>query len=262
MRERRTRASPPGSRRVTATAGFLDVDRLLGAFASGVADALGDELVGVYVHGSYALAAFDPLESDVDFLVATESEVNADQLDRLRELHRQLGNRLDGSYLPRDVFRRFDPDRVMHPHVEGHDNEPLRVDHHGGETVVYRYVLRKCGVVLVGPPPRDLIDAVSAADLCWGVRDILVHWWRPMLDRPPDDLLDARYRAYAVVTMCRMRFTLAVGDVISKPAAAAWAVEHVDLRWHDLIRRAAARGDCGYEEAVAFVRDTFEAASC
>src|SRR3954451_12237812 len=104
MRKRRTRASPPGSRRATATAGFLDVERLLDAFASGVAEALGGELVGVYLHGSYALAAFDPLESDVDFLAATESEVDAEQLGHLRELHRQLGNRLDGSYLPRDVL--------------------------------------------------------------------------------------------------------------------------------------------------------------
>jgi predicted nucleotidyltransferase len=223
---------------------------------------LDDGLIGVYVHGSFALGAYDPDDSDVDFLVATERDLDPRTVERLAALHRDLGDRLDGSYLPRDVFRRHSPERVMHPHVESYVEPELKVDHHGGETVIYRYVLRKCGVVLAGPRPRELIDPVSADELRWGVRHILETWWRPMLDQPPVRLLDARYRAYAVVTMCRMRFTFATADVVSKPSAAQWALTHVEPRWHDLIARAAARDEVGYEETVAFVLETLESASC
>jgi predicted nucleotidyltransferase len=223
---------------------------------------LGEELVGIYLHGSLALGAFDEEESDVDFLVVTTHELGSAEIERLAELHERLGDRLDGSYLPRDVFRRFDPARVVHPHIEAHKEPRLFPDDHGGETVIYRYVLRKCGVVLHGPPPEDLIDPVGAEDLRWGVWDILLNWWTPRLAADDDRLDDARYRAYAVVTMCRMRYTLATGDVVSKPAAAEWALVHVAENWHDLIRRAAARGECGYDETVAFVRDTLASASC
>ncbi len=83
-----------------------------------------------------------------------------------------------------------------------------------------------------------------------------------MLARPPKRLLEAPYRAYAVVTMCRVRHTLESGDVVSKPEAARWALEHVGPRWHDLIGRAAGYGECGYDETVAFVRETLASASC
>jgi hypothetical protein len=215
----------------------------------------------VYVHGSIALDAFDPQKSDVDFLVATEDELSPAVVERLDTLHRDLGDLLDGSYLPRDVFRRFDPQRVMHPHIEARGGR-LIVDHHGGETVIYRYLLRKCGVAVSGPPPRDLIDPVSAEELRWGVCDVLTNWWAPMLERPPDWLFEPRYCAYAVVTMCRVRYTLATGDVASKPAAARWALEHVEPERHALIRRGAVRADCGYAETVAFVRETLGVASC
>jgi hypothetical protein len=215
----------------------------------------------VYVHGSIALDAFDPQQSDVDFLVATEHELSPAVVERLDALHHDLGDRLDGSYLPRDVFRRFDPQRVMHPHIESRGGR-LFVDHHGGETVIYRYVLLKCGVTLVGPPLRDLIDPVSTEQLRWGVCDVLTNWWAPMLERPPEWLFEPRYCGYAVVTMCRVRYTLATGDVAAKPAAAGWALEHVEPERHDLIRRSAVRADCGYEETVAFVRETLGVASC
>jgi hypothetical protein len=149
----------------------------------------------------------------------------------------------------------------MHPHIESRGGR-LYVDHHGGETVIYRHVLRKCGVVLLGPPPRKLVDEVDAEQLRWAVCDVLTNWWVPMLTRPPERLLEAPYRAYAVVTMCRMRYTLETGDVVSKPDAARWALEHVAPDWHDLIQRAAARGECAYEETVAFVRSTLAVASC
>jgi hypothetical protein len=221
---------------------------------------LGEELIGAYVHGSLALGAFDADESDVDFLVATENDLDAETVERLAALHEQLGDRLDGSYLPRDVFCRFDPARRLHPHIESRGGR-LALGDHGGETVIYRYVLLKCGIALAGPPPLELIDPISADELRAGVRALVREWWLP--GRGASSWFDdPAYRRYAVLTMCRMRYTLADGDVISKQAAAQWALAHVEPRWLDLVRRAAARAECGYDETVAFVRSTVAEASC
>ncbi|MGH7648565.1 MAG: aminoglycoside adenylyltransferase domain-containing protein [Gemmatimonadaceae bacterium] len=46
------------------------------------------------------------------------------------------------------------------------------------------------------------------------------------------------YRAYAVMTLCRILYTHRLGDVVSKPRAARWALRAVPHRWHALIRAA------------------------
>jgi hypothetical protein len=43
-----------------------------------------------------------------------------------------------------------------------------------------------------------------------------------MLDEKPW-FDDATYRRCVVLTMCRVRFTLAEGEVVSKPEAARWS---------------------------------------
>ena len=196
----------------------------------------------------------------MDFLVATESDLDAPTVERLAALHVRLGDRLDGSYLPRDVFRRFDPGRRMHPHIESRGGR-LVLDDHSGETVIYRYVLRKCGMTLVGPPPQELIDPIEPDELQAGVRALLRDWWQPG-GGAWQWFHEGAYRCYAVLTMCRVRYTLAKGDVVSKRAAAEWACKHLEAGWRDVIARAAARGECGYDETVAFVRDTLAWASC
>ena len=200
---------------------------------------LGDELVGVYLHGSIALGAYDPAESDVDFLVATEGDLDPATVERLAALHVGLGDRLDGSYLPRDVLRRFDPARRMHPHIESRGGR-LALDDHGGETVIYRYVLRKCGITLAGPPPQELIDPIQPDELRGGVRVLLREWWQP--DGGAWKWFhEGAYRRYAVLTMCRVRYTLAQGDVVSKRAAAEWSCAHLEAGWRGLIARGCAR---------------------
>src|SRR5206468_1611515 len=68
----------------------------------------------------------------------------------------------------------------------------------------------------------------------------LLHgWWTPTptcrrwLDNP-------FYRSYAVLTMCRMHYTLQYGVVVSKPLAARWAEATLDARWRPLIQAALA----------------------
>jgi hypothetical protein len=70
----------------------------------------------------------------------------------------------------------------------------------------------------------------------------------------------SEYQAYAILTMCRARFTLACGAIASKPQAAAWARANLDPRWAGLIDRAVSwrhgvELDC-FEGALAFIRET------
>jgi hypothetical protein len=58
-----------------------------------------------------------------------------------------------------------------------------------------------------------------------------------LLQKP--ELLGNRWRqAFAVVSYCRMLYTLRTGTIISKLAAVHWGMVALDARWAGLIERA------------------------
>ena len=50
----------------------------------------------------------------------------------------------------------------------------------------------------------------------------------------------AEYQPFAVLTMCRAVYVLHQGAIVSKPAAARWAIAALPERWRSLIQQAAA----------------------
>jgi hypothetical protein len=108
-----------------------------------------------------------------------------------------------------------------------------------------------------------LIDPVSSEAIRLAARETLFDWWTPQLD-DPFRLLKRDYQAYAVLTMCRALYTLEHGEVVSKPAAAKWAVNVLEDRWQGLIERSLA-WQAGepleeMEEVLAFIRSVIERA--
>lgn len=140
---------------------------------------------------------------------------------------------IEGDYVPRSALRRYDPALARYPHlgVDGH----FEVEQHGGESIIQRHSLREHGVVIAGPDPKSLMDPIPPDELRAATLNLLQAWWAPMLDQNPAFLHSAEYKAYAVLTMCRMWYTLEHGAVVSKPAAARWARTTLDKRWVALI---------------------------
>lgn len=243
---------------------YAEVNAILMVILTGAQAVLGDRFSGMYLYGSLAGGDFDPQHSDIDFVVVTAGELTGDQVAALAAMHDRIADsglvcadRIEGAYIPREALRRYDPDRAEYPHLGV--GERLRVEWHDSAEVIQRHVLRERGVVIAGPAPHTLIDAVSTDDMRRAVLNILRGWWAPVLEDPVR--LDGHgYQPYAVLTMCRMHYTLCHGSIVSKPAAARWALAALDARWTGLIKRALAHepasGDVG--ETVELIRFTLE----
>jgi hypothetical protein len=154
-----------------------------------------------------------------------------------------------------DALRRYDSANSHHPalRVDG----SFDIDGHGPDWIIQRHVLRKNGITLFGPNPKTLIDPVTSDAIRLAARETLFDWWAPQLD-DPFRLFKRDYQAYAVLTMCRALYTIEHGEVVSKPAAAKWAVDVVEDRWQGLIERSLA-WQAGepleeVEEVLAFIR--------
>lgn len=206
-----------------------------------VGAALGDDLVGVYLMGSFALGAGD-IHADVDFLVVTAQELSGEQCDAVREIHAKFPDRpehwtrvLEGSYATRrDLNERADPSKpwlyvdngAREMELSGHDN-----------TEVSRWVLKHRGLTVVGPAADSLLDAVPAQALRAEAAALAVH-------RAEDALSDPAYlengwgQPHEVLTQCRMLYTSMTGQVAGKSESTRWCLQVLPEKWHDLLRAA------------------------
>ena len=223
---------------------YPDINALLDLLLDGVRAVLDDRFAGLYLYGSLAAGEFDPARSDIDFLVATAGELPAGLLPALAAMHERIAAAsprwaavLEGSYIPLVDLRRYDPAHAKHPHLSMGDG--LHVERHDADGVILRHILREQGIALAGPPPHTLIDPVTPDDLRRAVVDLFHSWWAPVLD-DSTRLHPPAYQTYAILTMCRILYTLHHGAVVSKTVAARWAQATLGDRCTALINRALA----------------------
>jgi len=222
---------------------YPDVNAVLQLLLSSVQTILGDHFIGMYLYGSLASGDFDQ-SSDVDFVIVTYDEISGDLFSALQAMHARIAasdswwaTELEGSYVPQHALRRYDPTHALHPHIDRGRGESLGMKQHDSDWIIQRHILREQGLVVTGPAPHTLIDPVLPNELRRAVLEILHGWWALMLDDPAR--LNSRgYQSFAVLTMCRMLYTLQYGTVVSKPVAAHWAQETLAERWVPLIERA------------------------
>lgn len=212
---------------------YPEVNLVLNELYASAKFALGAQFVGMYLYGSLSSGDFDLDTSDVDFLVVTEGELPEEKILELEMLHQRLwasglkwAAKLEGAYTPRQLIRRHDPSAPPCPTINEHAFYVARL---GSDWIIQRHILRECGVVVAGPSPDELIDPVSGDEIRASVIQIMNEWWGPMLHNPA--WLDERgpeYKVYAVVSMCRVLYTLEHKEIASKPVSARWAIQQVD----------------------------------
>jgi streptomycin 3"-adenylyltransferase len=99
-----------------------DVHRQVKGFVDAVRDALGDNLAGVYLHGSLAMGCFNAERSDIDLLVVTQRGMMIEEKRRVAELL------LRHSAAPRPIEISFLSEQDLHPW-----QYPTPFDFHYGE---------------------------------------------------------------------------------------------------------------------------------
>jgi hypothetical protein len=249
-----------GSRRTTP---YPELNTILERMVDGSRKALGDNFVGAYLHGSFALGDFDE-RSDVDFIVVTGEDLSPDQLQSLQTLHGELyrepspwAERLEGSYAPQAIWRRrsaeprdppgesrpddwADPGASgLHPEVYpfwfiGNGEDHLVRSEHDNRDIP-RWIVREHGVVLAGPNPRGLTDPVTPEMLRAEARTLIDLFAKLASE---GDLLKTHLgQSFAAVATARGLHTLESGRVNSKAAAVTFAKHRLEPRFAALVER-------------------------
>jgi hypothetical protein len=248
---------------MTNTRSIPEVNALLADLLTEIKAILGPDLIGLYFDGSLALGDFDPATSDVDFIAAVARPLSSDAFAALAAMHRRLrdsgrpfAGEVEGSYIPLPALRRHDPADATFANLERGPDEVLKYKIHHSDWVIHRTTVREHGRALFGPPPATLIDPISPDDVRRATAEVLRSWWGTpnavdyILAAPAGGL------SFIALTMCRALYALERGEVVSKPAAAAWALRTQDARWRPLIERSLRweLTDDIKDEMIAFVR--------
>ena len=227
--------------------------------------ALGGELVALYLHGSLALGDFDIESSDIDTLVVTKGGLDTHTREQLALVQRRykgsgipLAMSMDELFATEADVRRYQPDRV--PLHNGPMTYSTELDGWGSQSVLDRYVVRNHGIALYGPSPASLIDPISPDELRQAVRATVNEVWASYLGDNSIWLLAPAFPHTAVVTLCRVLYTLEHGEIVSKPAAVRWAQETLEPEWQLMVRRST-QSNAGHavgDEVANFLRYVVE----
>ena len=222
---------------------YPEINALLQILLTAQRSILEEHFVGLYLEGSLANGGFD-LDSDVDFVTATDVEIEGERFDALQTMHARLaglGNpwaiQLEGSYVSLEALRRHDPALTLHPNIERGPGEKLKMANHDAGWNIHRSILREHGICLAGPEIAGLIDPVSPADLRAAMTPILAGWSRHMLEHP-EAYPRRGYQSYIILSHCRILYTLETGKVASKQAAAEWMKARIEPGLAQAIERA------------------------
>jgi predicted nucleotidyltransferase len=202
---------------------------------AGLRQALGDDLVGIYLHGSAVLGGLRP-RSDIDVIVIVRRPTTAEQKRRVITVLLDLsGNprpiELDivvhaeirpWRYPPRTDFHYFE---LRRPDFEAGELEPWSPAADADLASVVTMTLAG-GAALAGPPPAEVFDPVPRRDY---VRAVISY----LGELEEDVESDTRN---VVLTLARIWSAVGSDGVHSKDSAAAWALSRLpdEPDWRDL----------------------------
>ena len=182
---------------------------------------VGDDLVGVYLHGSFALGCGNPNRSDLDLLVVTKRPLTADEREKFAELP---AGALYQPGWPRPIELSSLTLDQLHPwrHPTPYD---LHLTHRGvvgpgedADLAAHLTVARRAGIALDGPEPAQVFPEVPRADY----EDSLLRDFEWSLAHAREE---PRYERYAILSIARIWASLAEPPVLhTKESGAAWAL--------------------------------------
>lgn len=216
-----------------SASGPVEIPHVVVALAETLRAILGDRLVAVYLGGSYTMGDFVEGVSDYDVLVVTAEALSGIELvaigEGLDELRRAdpEADRLEGDLAPLDWLSPEGTTRPVPFFVDGRlQPEPelmLSADNIAN--------IRHDGIAVFGPPPADLLPAVSADQVRAAVRE--------MLD-DEDSCATEQDAAAAAVDLVRGHRALRTGMPTTKSDGLRWALGALGPSWQPLLQQAEA----------------------
>jgi len=225
---------------------YPELSEVLDIFVAEIKTELAENLVGIYLVGSLASGDFD-LDSDVDFLVVTGTELTETNLKHLQATQIKIhdmdcypAKHLEGSYISINALN--DWNTVGKKELNYFDNGSTIFEQsiHDNNWHV-RWILRERGITLLGQEPETIMKPVPTGELFGEMKASMIQIMKAFEEaiNQPLNFWNSQFgQSFAVLTSCRILHTLHTGMVQSKKVGAQWATQFVEPKWINLINQA------------------------
>jgi len=149
---------------------YPELWQVLNTFVNAITAELAENLIGVYLVGSIASGDFD-LDSDVDFLVVTNTELTETNIKSLQEIQIKIhgidcypAKHLEGSYISITDLNNWHTVGKKKLYYFNNGSTTFEQSIHDNQWRV-RWILRERGITLIGQKPETILQAIPFVEL-------------------------------------------------------------------------------------------------
>ena len=212
------------------------VSALLADLTAQLPVVLGRNLVGIYLYGSVTLAAFNPKRSDIDCIVVTRRDLSEAQFRKVDAWLAQTAKSNPWTTRLQMLFLVKNELLMMNTHGCLYQFGVLTRSGSDGNPIIWRDFLNS-GRVLFGPRPESFLPEITW-EMFFRALERELGYLRTEISAKQDWRDVPMYRAYAVLTVCRILYSFRNVTIVSKPRAAEWAIKYLPEEWREIILQA------------------------
>lgn len=220
----------------------MDCDLILKEIVRSCRMALGDDLAGVYLHGSLAMECFNPVKSDIDILIVVREEMTAVQKKSLMEdmisLNETAGQKgIEMSVVKRDHCRNFiypTPFELhfSNMHLEWYKSNPADyIEKMNGvdfDLAAHFVVVKERGRKLWGEEIEEVFGEIPGEAYWDSIKKDIAEAENDVLEDP----------VYIILNLCRVLAYKKEGLVLSKKEGGKWGRRNMGGGYERLIQEA------------------------
>lgn len=223
------------------------VQNVLDEYIALVNERLPNTLEGLYIQGSIALGAYVGKSSDIDFITITNRRLQEADAMVLSEIHSRIATQnknpeMDGVYIMREDAGRL---------TLGNDNylnyNSGKISYRSDFDPIIWWILKTRGIRILGTERHALNFDIQSTHLLSYVNGNMNSYWAERVKRmenssaelsnfPAEDI-DEEIE-WSVLGLLRQFYTLKERDIISKLDAGEYALLHLPVEWHPIIKEA------------------------
>ncbi len=202
------------------------MEKLLYDFVGYSQNILGDNLVGIYLHGSLAMGGFNRDKSDIDLIVVVNTPLLPDKKRKYLDMVVNLSDRIEMSIVLRSSCRPF-----VHPapfelhyskaHLEAYTTAPDEyIAHMNGtdrDLAAHFSVINTHGKRLFGEKISDVFDIISREDYLDSIIYDVENAVSEITETP----------VYLTLNLCRALAYKRKGQILSKVEGALWGMLNI-----------------------------------
>lgn len=205
-------------------------------------DILGDNLVGIYLHGSAVMGCFHPQQSDIDLLVVIRSELSVEEKLRYMDMVVELNAFAPQKGIELSIVRRSVCRPFVYPtpfelhfsvaHLEWYKRNPqeyvLKMHGTDKDLAAHIMIIYHRGRCLYGEDIHAVFDEVGGEAYFDSIWTDIEHAKEEIVENP----------IYIILNLCRVLAYKQESLILSKQEGGKWGLENVPKRYCNLIKQA------------------------